>query len=175
MKAHSENGGRVNPNWRKVQKQREPIEDQKKVSIQSWSKQYLIGLMHSVKMAIWYPDWPSGFMPYGWPNLWSSLPKSFTASQGWCSRFMKRNQLSLKQRTKIAQKLPHKLDEKVLSFQKFIIQRRNFFDFPLSCIGNMDETPMFVDMPGNRTVNKTGEETVPYSCVWIWMDGSGWD
>ena len=86
--------------------------------------------------------------------------ESFTASQGWCTRFMKRNQLSLRQRTKIAQKLPHELDEKVLSFQKYVIARRKFFEFPLSRIGNMDETPMFFYMPGTRTVNKAGEKTV---------------
>ena len=86
--------------------------------------------------------------------------ESFTASQGWCTRFMKRNQLSLRQRTKIAQKLPHELDEKVLSFQKYVIVRRKFFEFPLSRIGNMDETPMFFYMPGTRTVNKAGEKTV---------------
>jgi transposase-like protein len=36
----------------------------------------------------------------------------FVASAGWCSRFMNRNGFCLRQRTKIAQKLPKDLEEK---------------------------------------------------------------
>ena len=43
---------------------------------------------------------------------------NFRASSGWCNRFMNRHGLSLRQRTKISQKLPKDLDEKISSFQK---------------------------------------------------------
>jgi hypothetical protein len=33
-------------------------------------------------------------------------------------------------------------------------------DFELSQIGNMDETPMFFDLPGNRTVDTKGKKTI---------------
>ena len=33
--------------------------------------------------------------------------------------------------------------------------------YPLSHIGNMDETPLWFDMPGDTTVTHTGEQSVP--------------
>ena len=60
----------------------------------------------------------------------------------------------------IAQKLPKDLDDKVESFQRFIIRHRKQYDYDLTQIGNMDETPMFFDMPGNTTVAMKGEKTI---------------
>uniref|UniRef100_A0A8C4RZL7 HTH CENPB-type domain-containing protein n=1 Tax=Erpetoichthys calabaricus TaxID=27687 RepID=A0A8C4RZL7_ERPCA len=85
----------------------------------------------------------------------------FQALAGWCTRFMNRYGLCLRQRTKIAQKLPKDLEEKVSSFHKFIIKQRQRHDFDLSNIGNMDETPMTFDMPGNRTVSMDGTKLRP--------------
>ena len=84
----------------------------------------------------------------------------FKASQGWCTRYMRRHDLSLRLRTKIAQKLPAALDEKILNFQRFIIKNRKMTDFPLARIGNMDETPMCFDMPHSSTLHKKGEKTI---------------
>jgi len=84
----------------------------------------------------------------------------FKASCGWCSRFMKRHDLVLRQKTHIAQKLPKDLDEKVDKFHKYNIEIRKEHEFELGAIGNMDETPMFFDMPGNRTVDVKGTHTV---------------
>lgn len=85
---------------------------------------------------------------------------NFKASAGWCTRFMKRHDLVLRQKTKIAQRLPAELAEKVSSFQRFIIKHRKKNEYRLACIGNMDETPMNFDMPAGKTVNKMGEKTV---------------
>jgi hypothetical protein len=71
---------------------------------------------------------------------------------------MNRHDLSLRQRTHIAQKLPRDIDTKVTSFQRFVIDLRKEHDFELRTIGNIDETPMFFDMPGSRTVK--GSKTV---------------
>jgi len=84
----------------------------------------------------------------------------FKASAGWCTRFMNRRGLSLRQRTHIAQKLPADIDDKLTSFQKFVIRERELYDFELGQMGNMDETPMFFDMPGVRTVHSIGDKTV---------------
>ena len=84
----------------------------------------------------------------------------FTASAGWCTKFMRRHELTLRQRTHIAQKLPSDVDDKVTSFQKFVIEERKINDFDLAHIGNMDETPMFFDLPGTSTVHAIGEKTV---------------
>lgn len=34
-------------------------------------------------------------------------------------------------------------------------------NYLLSCIGNMDETPLWLDMPGDTTVTQIGERSVP--------------
>lgn len=84
----------------------------------------------------------------------------FKASQGRSTRFLARHGLALRQRTKIAQKLPKDYEKKIVDFQQYIIKRRKEVDYPLCRIGNMDETPMCFDMPSTRTVNKKGEKTV---------------
>ena len=85
---------------------------------------------------------------------------AFKASSGWCNRFMSRHNLVIRQRTHIAQKLPADVDDKVMSFHQFVIRHHKQFDFELGEIGNMDETPMFFDMPGSSTVNTIGKKTV---------------
>ena len=94
------------------------------------------------------------------PHKSSPMAASFVASAGWCTRFMNRFSLALRQRTKIAQKLPADLSEKVSSFQKYTINLRQKHKYDLAQIGNMDETPMTFDLPGNRTVNAVGEKTI---------------
>ena len=49
---------------------------------------------------------------------------SFKLSMDWCTCFMNRNNLTLRQRIHIAQKLPSDLDDKVSSFHKFVIRER---------------------------------------------------
>ena len=85
---------------------------------------------------------------------------SFKASAGWCTRFMCRHRLTIRQKTKICQKLPADLDDKIISFQRFVIRLRKTHQYPLSQIGNMDETPMFFYLPSNRTVDSLGNKTI---------------
>jgi len=73
---------------------------------------------------------------------------------------MDRFSLTLRQRTKIAQKLPAALEEKIQSFHQFVIKHRKQHDYDLSQIGNMDETPITFDMPSTRTVNAAGAKTI---------------
>lgn len=84
----------------------------------------------------------------------------FKAGNHWCQRFMKRNNLSLRQKTTLAQRLPDDYEEKIVRFHRFIIDRRKENSYPLHFIANMDETPFTFDMPPNRTINSTGEKTV---------------
>ncbi|KAJ1166030.1 hypothetical protein NDU88_006440 [Pleurodeles waltl] len=86
--------------------------------------------------------------------------ENFVASAGWCTGFMNRYGLCLRQRTKISQKLPKDLDEKVMSFHSFIIKQRKIHNYDLGDIGNMDETPMTFDLPSNRTVASLRNKTV---------------
>ena len=84
----------------------------------------------------------------------------FKAGNHWCQRFMKRNNLSLRQKTTLAQRLPDDYEEKIVRFHRFIIDRRKENSYPLHFIANMDETPLTFDIPPNRTINSTGEKTV---------------
>ena len=82
----------------------------------------------------------------------------FQASNNWCTRFLRRNNLALRQKTKIAQKLPGDLEEKIVNFHCFVLNCRKKANYELANIGNMDETPVWFDMPSTRTVNARGEK-----------------
>ena len=84
----------------------------------------------------------------------------FKAGNHWCQRFMKRNGLSLRQKTTLAQRLPDDYEEKIVRFHRYIIDLRNEHSYPLHLIANMDETPLTFDMPPNRTINNVGEKTI---------------
>lgn len=95
-----------------------------------------------------------------WSFHHQELTLGFKASNRWISGFMKRNNFVLRQKTKIAQKLPADVETKVISFQRYVIQIRKEFNFQLCSIGNMDETPMQFDMVGNTTIDVKGSKTV---------------
>ncbi|CAF90362.1 unnamed protein product [Tetraodon nigroviridis] len=57
--------------------------------------------------------------------------------------------------------MPSEVEHKVMKLQKFVIDLRKGQQFHLGAIGHMDETPMFFDLPGNRTVDLNGTSTVP--------------
>ena len=73
---------------------------------------------------------------------------------------MNRNSLTVRQRTKIAQKLQAVLEDKVFAFHSFVINLRKRHGYNLSQIGNMDETPMTFDLPGNQTVDSVGSKAI---------------
>lgn len=50
----------------------------------------------------------------------------FQASNNWCTRFLARNNLALRQKTKIAQKLPIDLEEKIVDFHHFVLKKGNY-------------------------------------------------
>jgi hypothetical protein len=84
----------------------------------------------------------------------------FTGAAHWCFNFMKRESLSMRTRTKLAQKMPAEYENKILQFHKYVIGARKNFDFELGQIANMDETPLTFDVPSNRTVEVKGSKTV---------------
>ena len=86
--------------------------------------------------------------------------EAFTGSPPWLYSFMKRKGLVVRQKTKIAQRLSHEFEEKLISFQKMIIRKRKRNGYKLQQLGNMDETPMNFDMPPSRTVNPIGEKSI---------------
>ena len=90
----------------------------------------------------------------------SCLLSGVGKSNNWCKRFLRRNNLALRQKTKIAQKLPEDLEEKIVDFHRFVINSRKKGNYELVNIGNMDETPVWFDMPSARIVSARGEKTV---------------
>ena len=86
---------------------------------------------------------------------------TFTASRGWLEKFFKRHGLTIRRHTTISQRLPWDLVPKVVGF---IIHLRRIplrENIPLSAIGNMDETPCWMDMPGETTVERADVRSVP--------------
>ena len=84
----------------------------------------------------------------------------FLASNSWAHRFMRRKELSIRRRTHIAQRLPDELEEKTMAFQRFILKRRREHTYPLSRIGNADQTPLTFDVPHSTTINEKGVKSV---------------
>ncbi|GFX48072.1 HTH CENPB-type domain-containing protein [Trichonephila clavipes] len=69
------------------------------------------------------------------------------------------NNLVLREETKVSQILPKNVDNKLVSFQKYVIGLRKQTKYLLSHIGNMDETPVTFDMIGNKTIDMKGTKT----------------
>ena len=90
-----------------------------------------------------------------------NIPRAeFKASMGWCRRMMRRNGLSLRCRTSLAQHLPADFREKLVNYQRFVIKLRKKHEYPLDQMGNADQTPVFFDMPTSVTVHKRGDKSV---------------
>lgn len=93
-------------------------------------------------------------------DIYPGASENFLASQCWFYGFLKRYDFAMRRKTKIGQKLPAHLNIKLLESQRFIIKKQNQFEYELSEIGNMDETPVYFDMVGNLTIDKRGAKTV---------------
>ena len=78
----------------------------------------------------------------------------FTGNPAWLYRFMHRNDLVLRQKTSLSQRLSEEFEDKIIVFQRAIICMRKAKQYSLEHIGNMDETPMQFDMPLDRTLHE---------------------
>ncbi|CAK8671192.1 unnamed protein product [Clavelina lepadiformis] len=86
---------------------------------------------------------------------------AFVASRGWLCNFLKRFNLTLRRRTTTGQSTPHDLEDKLYSFVEFNKKQRDLHKFQPSMIANMDETPIWADMPSATTINRRGVQAVP--------------
>lgn len=77
----------------------------------------------------------------------------FQASNNWGTPFSCHNNLALCQKMKIAQRLLGDLEEKIVDFHCFMLNYRKKANHERLNIGNMDETPVWFEMPSTRTVN----------------------
>ena len=85
---------------------------------------------------------------------------NFKASMSWTYKYLRRNDLSIRRRTHISQRLPEDYDDKLLEFQRFIINQRKLHNFDLSQIGNADQTPLTFDLPYATSIDRKGAKTV---------------
>ena len=74
---------------------------------------------------------------------------------------MERRGFSIRRRTTVAQKLPKDYENKLISFQRFVISKRKQHSFELKYIGNADQTPLTFDIVTNSTVAEKGNKSVP--------------
>ena len=89
------------------------------------------------------------------------VDEEFSASRGWLEKFFKRHDFSLRRRTTVCQKLPQDHITKITSYLMRVRKMRHTHQYSLSSIGNMDETPLWLDMPGDTTVTQVGDRSVP--------------
>ncbi|RWS20470.1 pogo transposable element with KRAB domain-like protein, partial [Leptotrombidium deliense] len=86
---------------------------------------------------------------------------AFSASNGWIDRFLNRHGLCMRTATSVGQKVPINAKELAMNFLQYI---KNYNEKHSNCdiiYANMDEVPVWFDMPGNRTYNKKGARIVP--------------
>ena len=84
----------------------------------------------------------------------------FMASRGWAQKFMCRNNIVIRAKTTVTQKLPAALEEKMTQFHAAVKEAIKRNQYPLELIGNMDETLMYFDMASNTTFEKKGTKSV---------------
>ena len=77
------------------------------------------------------------------------------------------NFYSYSAKTSIQQKLPAQLEAKLERFMNNIKFLRETHKFPDTQVINMDETPLYFDMPGSTTVSKKGCREVRVSSTGV--------
>ena len=89
--------------------------------------------------------------------------EDFKASNGWLTRWKRRNQVGIRRGTNESQKLPRDFRKQVLDFKQDIDSKRRQHNYATVQIGNIDQTQCRFDMPPTSTKNKRGESTVRIS------------
>lgn len=84
------------------------------------------------------------------------------ASDKWLQGFLNRHQLSLRTPTIATSKLypPNELREMLINFWQSVLLARQQFSVEVKYIGNMDEVPIYFEMPPRKVINKRGAKTV---------------
>lgn len=75
-------------------------------------------------------------------------------------RLLKKDFYVIRTCTHLGQFLPEDANIKILLFLKEVIKLRKIHDFGLSCIINLDETPVYLDNPNNYCLDKRGKKIV---------------
>ncbi|CAI7840608.1 unnamed protein product [Closterium sp. NIES-53] len=100
-------------------------------------------------------EWSREFMKLLYPN------KKWKGSQRWSERFRRRWNLSVRMKTRVAQKTAAHVAKKCKSFWQFVRAKRRERGIDTACIINADQTPLWLEMPATTTVEETGVCSVP--------------
>ncbi|CAI7903603.1 unnamed protein product [Closterium sp. NIES-54] len=87
--------------------------------------------------------------------------KNWNASSHWSQRFRDRWNLVMRVKTKVGQRLSAECAKDCESFWKFVRINRARHNIDLARIINADQTPFFVEMPAERTIEHRGARSVP--------------
>jgi hypothetical protein len=86
--------------------------------------------------------------------------QSFKASQGWFAKFKKRHDITFRRTTHVSQHAEEITSNRVDSFLRFVLRMRTLRQYDDRDILNMDETPVWLEMPGKSTLNMKGASEV---------------
>lgn len=78
----------------------------------------------------------------------------------WINKFCCRHKYVNRKRSHVAQRLPEEETQSILSFHRYLYDIRKKNTYLLACIGNMDQVPIYFDMPGERTLEKQGTKGI---------------
>lgn len=85
---------------------------------------------------------------------------AFKASRHWVHKFLHCVGHSLRRRMSISQKMLDAYEEQSIAFQHHLINLRRSKTFLLGQIGNVDQAPMYLDVPSSYNVNEKGARQV---------------
>ena len=84
----------------------------------------------------------------------------FKASRGWLTKFKKRNGLSLRRKTSVAQQDPERMIAKVVSYVTRVRWLQKKHKYSHSNINAMDDTPVWCDMVAETTIDAVGKKSI---------------
>ncbi|CAI7826168.1 unnamed protein product [Closterium sp. NIES-53] len=100
-------------------------------------------------------EWSREFMKILYPLV------KWKGSQRWSDRFRRRWNLSVRMKTKVAQKTAAHVTEQCKNFWRFVRDKRRERGIETTWIINADQTPLWLEMPATTTVDQTGVRSVP--------------
>ncbi|CAI7869372.1 unnamed protein product [Closterium sp. NIES-53] len=85
----------------------------------------------------------------------------WAGSQRWTQRFRRRWNLTTRAKTRVGQKLSSNCETDVKNFWTYVRHSRWQYKIDLPWILNADQTPLWLEMPSERTVEEVGSRSMP--------------
>jgi hypothetical protein len=85
---------------------------------------------------------------------------SFHCQRGLAKTLLQRKTISLRRRTAVSQRLPRELALRISNHLRTVRNLRKARNYSADQIAAVDETGLWVDMPGNSTLEEVGSRTI---------------